>query len=54
MKMEFDDKGLPVTREAGYGHGVRAISAFAGEYGYPLDFSLEDEKFVMRLVMKAS
>ncbi len=50
----FDSKGIPVTSKAGHGIGVRSIAAFAEERDYPLNFCLEDEKFVMRLVMAAS
>ncbi len=49
--VEFDGRGLPVTREAGHGIGVRSIAAFAKDNGYLLDFCNTDEKFTMRLVM---
>ncbi|HBU12665.1 MAG TPA: hypothetical protein DEB31_08060 [Clostridiales bacterium] len=50
--VEFDEKGLPVTREQGHGIGVRSIAAFAQDNNCMLDFSNIDGKFTMRLVMK--
>ncbi len=52
--VEFDDKGLPVTLHAGHGLGVRSIAAYAADNGYLLDFSCQEAKFTMRLVMESS
>lgn len=47
----FDDKGLPVTRVAGHGTGVRSIAAFARQNGYLLSFDYSEGKFAMRLII---
>ncbi len=49
--VEFDDRGLPVTRVAGHGIGVRSIVSFANDNGYLLNFNCTDGKFAVRLLM---
>ena len=48
---EFDDEGIPVTRKAGHGVGVRSIVMFAKENNALLDFKCIDSRFTMRLVI---
>ncbi len=49
--VEFDDRGLPVTHQAGHGIGVRSIAAVAEQNDYMLHFNYAGGKFVMRLII---
>ncbi len=51
VPVEFDEKGLPVTKEIGHGIGVRSIAAFARDNDYILAFNNSDGNFTLRLVM---
>ena len=42
------ENGLPVTREAGHGIGVRSICAIVDKYGGISDFSVQGGQFILR------
>lgn len=44
----FED-GLPTTKESGHGLGVRSICAVVNKYQGICDFSVKDERFILRV-----
>ncbi len=49
--IEFDDNGLPISRDIRHDRGVRSILTYAEANGYLLKFSFNDNKITLRLVM---
>lgn len=45
------ERGIPVTDSPGHGIGVRSICAIADKYGGICNFSVKDNKFILRVLL---